>query len=222
MSGDQATGLDPNRAEGRSSTLRVGITGGIGSGKSAVTDRLQSRGVVVVDADQVARDVVEPGTPALAAIREHFGDSVITADGRLDRPALRKVVFAAPEERRWLESLTHPLIGEQIAARLACAESVYAVLSSPLLIETSQKAMVDLIVVVDVPEAVQLERTMARDANSEELVKSIMAAQASREQRLAAADYIVDNSGTLNQLDRQVADLHEHLVAKAGSPRSWE
>lgn len=199
--------------------LRVGVTGGIGSGKSAVTERLAALGVPIVDADVAAREVVAPGEPALAAIAAHFGDGVIDADGALDRAALRRIVFADAAQREWLERLTHPLIGARIAGQLASAAAPYVVLVSPLLLEGAQRRLVDRIVVVDVPEALQLARTMARDANSEGLVRSIMAAQLPRDERRAAADFIVDNSGDLDALDAQVAALHETLLELAAAPR---
>jgi dephospho-CoA kinase len=195
--------------------LRVGITGGIGSGKSAVTDRLAGRGITIVDADTVAREIVAPGSEALAAIAKHFGEGIIMPDGQLDRPALRRIVFAEPEERRWLEALTHPLIGLSIARQLDEAESVYAVLSSPLLLEGTQRDFVGHVVVVDVPESLQIIRTIARDNNNEALVRAIMDAQMSREARLALADTIIDNSGSLEELDQQVDALHEKLTTLA-------
>lgn len=198
--------------------LRVGITGGIGSGKSAVTQRLTNLGITVVDADIVAREVVEPGSPALDKIAAHFGADILSAKGELDRAALRRLVFADPQERLWLEELTHPLIGERIAEQLQKATSAYAVLSSPLLLEGSQKNFVDHIVVVDVPESIQLARTTARDNNSEELVRSIMAAQMPREKRLSLADTVIDNSGPLDVLDSQVNALHANLMRLANSP----
>ena len=155
----------------------VGITGGIGSGKSAVTDHLETLGITVVDADKVARVVVEPGTPGLTAIAEHFGTDILLADGGLDRAALRKIVFDNPDERKVLEGITHPRIRDEIARQLSEANSPYVVLSSPLLLESGQNTFADYVVVVDVPEEVQLKRTMARDDNSEALVKQIMAAQ---------------------------------------------
>ena len=194
--------------------LTVGITGGIGSGKSAVTDRLASLGITIVDADVVARVVVEPGQPALQAIAEHFGSEVIQSDGSLDRTALRKIVFEHPDERAWLESVTHPAIREEIQRQLRTADSPYVVLSSPLLLEASQQTFVDVVVVVDVPESIQLERTMSRDGNSAELVEQIMAAQLSRTERLQAADIIIDNGGNLDALNLQVDALHEQLLAK--------
>ncbi|MDA8961910.1 dephospho-CoA kinase [Congregibacter sp.] len=200
-----------------SEALRVGITGGIGSGKSAVTERLQSLGIEVVDADIVAREVVEPGSPALDKIAQHYGDDILAEDGSLNRAALRRIVFADPDERLWLEKLTHPLIGESIARQLATATSPYVVLSSPLLLEGSQRDFVEHIVVVDVPESVQISRTKARDNNSEELVRAIMAAQMSRDSRLAAADTVLDNSGALDALDEQVVSLHKKLLSQAAA-----
>ncbi len=197
-------------------TLTVGITGGIGSGKSAVTDRLASHGITIVDADVVARLVVEPGRPALAAIEERFGAGVILPDGTLDRAALRKIVFETPTERQWLESVTHPAIRDEIAKQLAEADSPYVVLSSPLLLESNQNAFADYVVVVDVPEDVQLARTMSRDNNDAELVKKIMAAQLSRSERNARADETLDNSGSLTELLEKVDELHRQLLARAG------
>lgn len=195
----------------------AGITGGIGSGKSAVTLRLATKGIDIVDADIVARTVVEPGTPGLAAITAHFGDAILQADGSLNRAALRERVFNDPDQRRWLEQLTHPLIGEEIHRQLSAAQSSYAVLSSPLLLESSQHTLADCIVVVDVPEALQIARTMARDHNSEDLVRRIMAAQLPREQRLQGADIVIDNSAPLDTLGERVTALHEDLLKRASS-----
>ncbi len=193
----------------------VGITGGIGSGKSAVTSRLQALGIDVVDADVAARAVVEPGTDGLAAIVAHFGGDVLMDDGSLNRAALRERIFTEPAERQWLEQLTHPLIGEEIRRQLAAAQSTYVVLSSPLLLESSQHTLADCIVVVDVPEQLQIERTMARDDNSEDLVQRIMAAQMPREERVARADIVIDNSAPLATLDERVAALHADLQHRA-------
>ena len=196
-------------------TLVIGITGGIGSGKSAVTDRFEEHGITVVDADKAARVIVEPGRPALQSIAEHFGDTILLPDGTLDRSALRTKVFADDNERRWLEQLTHPLIGQEILDQLAAATSPYTILSSPLLLETSQKSLTDLIVVVDVPEDIQLARTVARDDNDEAQVKRIMAAQMSRSERLDKADIVIDNNRTLNELDEVIAELHGEFLARA-------
>ena len=195
----------------------VGITGGIGSGKSAVTDYLETKGITVVDADKVARVVVEPGTSGLAAIAEHFGSDILLPDGSLDRAALRKVVFDNADERKVLEGITHPRIREEIARQLSEATSPYVVLASPLLLESGQNSFANYVVVVDVPESVQLSRTMARDDNSEQLVKSIMAAQLDRETRLSRADTSISNDGSLDELYTRVDDLHDDLLARAGA-----
>ena len=195
----------------------VGITGGIGSGKSAVTDYLETKGIKVVDADKVARVVVEPGTSGLAAIAEHFGSDILLPDGSLDRAALRRVVFDNADERKVLEGITHPRIREEIARQLDEAISPYVVLASPLLLESGQNSFANYVVVVDVPESVQLSRTMARDDNSEQLVKSIMAAQLDRETRLSRADTSISNDGSLDELYTRVDDLHDDLLARAGA-----
>lgn len=193
----------------------VGITGGIGSGKSAVTDYLETLGVTIVDADKVARLVVEQGTDGLAAITAHFGDDIVLSDGELDRAALRKIVFENPDERKVLEGITHPLIREEIARQLSEARSPYVVLSSPLLLESGQSTFADYVVVVDVPEDLQLARTMSRDDNDENLVKRIMAAQLDRETRLARADTSIANDASLEALYRRVEALHQDLLARA-------
>jgi dephospho-CoA kinase len=193
----------------------VGITGGIGSGKSAVTDHLATLGITVVDADKVARVVVEPGTSGLAAITEHFGSDVLLANGGLDRAALRKIVFDNHNERKVLEEITHPRIRDEIIRQLGEASSPYVVLSSPLLLESGQNTLADYVVVVDVPEEVQLKRTMARDDNSEALVNQIMAAQLDRQTRLSRADASIMNDTSLEELYERVEALHEDLLLKA-------
>jgi dephospho-CoA kinase len=194
----------------------VGITGGIGSGKTAVSDRFASRGIEVVDADVASRVVVEPGRPALAAIADHFGPELIAADGGLDRAALRSKVFADPAERRWLERLLHPLISEYLAEQLAAVGTSYAILVSPLLLETSQSQFADRVLVVDVPEDLQVSRTMARDNNDEAQVRAIMAAQTSREARLQKADDVIVNDSDLDTLDARVEALHRVYLDLAG------
>lgn len=186
----------------------VGITGGIGSGKTAVSDSFAELGIKVVDADVASRVVVEPGRPALDAIRKHFGDAVIQADGALDRAAMRQRVFADEADRRWLEALLHPMIAEEIRSGLTSATSPYAILVSPLLFEAGQVEMVNRVLVVDVPEELQLQRTAARDGNSEEQVRAIMRAQTDRETRRGRADDIIVNDGTLKDLKAEVARLH--------------
>lgn len=189
--------------------LIVGITGGIGSGKTAVTDRFAEKGITIVDADIASRIVVEPGTTALSAIANHFGKNLISADGSLDRAALRQKIFADEEERHWLESLLHPLISEEILKQLKASTSPYTILVSPLLVETTQRDICDRILVVDVPEAVQVERASARDNNDPEQIKRIIAAQINRQDRLSKADDIIDNSAPLDCLDTVVNELHK-------------
>jgi dephospho-CoA kinase len=195
--------------------LVVGVTGGIGSGKTAVTRCFEKRGVTVVDADLVSRIVVEPGRPALAAIAEYFGTDIIQTDGTLDRAILRTRIFADETERRWLERLTHPLIGQEILDQISASRSPYTILSSPLLLDTTQKALVDCVVVVDVPEALQLQRTVQRDNNDEAQVKRIMAAQMGRQDRLARANIVIENTGSLEELDDKVETLHKAFLLRA-------
>jgi dephospho-CoA kinase len=195
--------------------LRVGITGGIGSGKTALTDWLAQQRITIVDADLAARTVVAPGQPALAEIAAAFGNGYLLPDGQLDRAALRKVVFADADKRRTLEAITHPRIREELIRQLAAADSPYAVLSSPLLLESGQSDLVDVSVVVDVPEAIQIARTMERDGNDQTLVEGIMAAQLARETRKSRADIVIDNSGTLADLHDKAAILHQTLLARA-------
>ncbi len=200
--------------------LVVGITGGIGSGKSAVTDYLSKLGICIVDADIVARDVVSPGEATLSAIVDHFGDQILNADGTLDRAALRQIVFQDPAQRLWLESLTHPAIRERMEKQLASAPGPYVVLVSPLLLESEQRRLVHHVVVVDVPTELQIVRASLRDQNSREQIERIMAAQLSRDKRLAGADDIIDNSGSLASLHQQVNELHQRLLRLARNPEA--
>lgn len=193
----------------------IGLTGGIGSGKSTVSEMFAELGIARVDADQLAREVVEPGAPALGKIADHFGDHLLLPDGSLDRAALRRLVFADPEQRRWLEQLLHPLIGELLQARLKKCQSPYCILESPLLLETSQVELVDRVVVVDVSEATQLQRALQRDGSDEKTIKGIIAAQMSRADRLAKADEILDNNGDREQLRPRVEELHNQFLRLA-------
>ena len=197
--------------------LRVGITGGIGSGKTALTDWLAGKGIVIVDADLASRTIVAPGQPALREIVDTFGSEYLQHDGQLDRAALRTLVFSDEEKRRQLERITHPRIREELARQMDSADSTYVVLSSPLLLESGQSTMVDLSVVVDVPENTQIQRTMARDHNSRELVEGIMAAQLDRDTRISRADIVIDNSGSLEALHERGEILHQTLLARAGA-----
>jgi dephospho-CoA kinase len=201
------------------SAWTLGLTGGIGSGKSAAAEEFQRLGVHVIDADHASRWVVEPGRPALAKIAEHFGPGVLLEDGRLDRTALRGLVFEDAEQRRWLERLLHPLIAEEIASHLAQAQSPYAILVSPLLVESGQYRVVQRVLVVDVPEALQIARTMGRDKASEEQVRAILAAQTSREERLRHADDVLVNDRDRAWLRHEVARLHRfYLTLRGGRP----
>lgn len=186
----------------------LGLTGGIGSGKSAAAERFAELGLDVVDADQAARWVVEPGRPGLAALAEHFGAGILQADGRLDRAALRQLIFAEPAQRRWVEGVLHPLIALEIDAALARATSPYAVFVSPLMVESGQSRLAKRLLVIDAPIAQQRARTLARDHGSAEQVEAILKAQASREQRLSRADDVIVNDRDLAWLRSEVQRLH--------------
>ena len=191
----------------RDGRLHIGLTGGIASGKSTVARLFAERGVPVIDLDQVAREVVEPGQPALEEITQLFGPEVLDADGRLDRAALRARVFRDPAARRQLEALLHPLILDASVRQVAAAGGPYQVIVAPLLVEFGLAGWVDRVLVVDCPAELQLERLMARDGSDEELARSILAAQASREERLAAADDVITNDGPPGLLDAAAAEL---------------
>ena len=192
----------------------IGLTGGIGSGKSAAADHFASaHGIHVVDADLKSRVVVGPGRPALQHIVDRFGAAILLPDGTLNRAALRERVFQSPEQRLWLEALLHPLIREEITADLASASSPYALLVSPLLVESGQRGLTERIIVVDVPEATQVLRTAQRDQVPEAQIKAIMQAQASREERLRHAHDIILNDQDLAALHAQVDALHERYLA---------
>ena len=188
----------------------IGVTGGIASGKSTVALAFAALGIPWVDADDVAREVVEPGEPALAEIVARFGEQVLHSDGRLNRRALREIVFAEPAERRWLEGVTHPRIRQRLIAhleRMQTEDTPYVLLVSPLLFESGQSQLVDRCLVVDVPESLQIARTAARDEVGEAQARAIIAAQMSRSERLARADDIIDNSRGEAELTAQVAEL---------------
>jgi dephospho-CoA kinase len=195
----------------------LGLTGGIGSGKSAVAACFKKYGIKVVDADIAARKVVEPGMPALKTIAEHFGEQVLQADGTLDRAVLRSIVFNNEQQRQWLEQLLHPAIGEWIATELTSATSAYAILESPLLLETEQRKSTHRTLVVDVSKELQIERATARDDNSREQIEAIIAAQLPREERLARADDVINNSGSLADLESAVKTLHQQYLKIAAT-----
>ncbi|WP_075178772.1 dephospho-CoA kinase [Neptunomonas phycophila] len=194
----------------------VGLTGGIGSGKTSASNQFMALGIPVIDSDVIAREVVLPGMPALSAISEHFGTAILQDDGQLNRAALRQKIFQDNHEKQWLESLLHPLIRERTINQLTEASKgkPYIILSSPLLLETDQHTLCDVIVIVDLLEQQQVERATRRDKNSTEQIKRIIAAQISREERLTRADYILDNSGSYEQLIEQVNNLDTLLRSK--------
>ena len=194
----------------------LGLTGGIGSGKSAAAQCFIGLGVHVVDADHAARWVVEPGRPALTKIVEHFGPTVLQTDGTLNRSALRGLIFEDAEQRRWLEALLHPLIGEEIQRDLASATSPYAILVSPLLIESGQYKLTRRVLVIDAPQQLQVQRTMLRDSSSEEQVQAILKVQASREERLKHADEVLVNDRDHAWLQSEVERLHHFYLTLSG------
>lgn len=192
--------------------LIVGLTGGIGSGKSEVGRRFETLGVTLVDADLLAHQVVEPGEPALEQIAEHFGSDILTDEGRLNRARMRALIFEHPEEKRWLEELLHPLVNEKIRVQLKEAKSPYAILMSPLLLETHQDEMVDRVLVVDAPESEQLSRVTRRDQSNREQIEAIIGTQMLRKERLERADDCIRNHGDLGELDGQVEKLHKFYL----------
>ncbi len=191
----------------------IGLTGGIGSGKTAVSDTFQALGVDVIDADLASRTVVERGQPALQEIKDHFGGGVINSSGDLDRANLREIIFKNTEEKVWLEKLLHPKIANHIRSQLESSKSSYSILVSPLLLETDQKNYCTSVLVVDVPEETQVIRTSKRDGVSEEQVKSIMASQISRKKRLEHADEVLLNDSSLEDLQGKVKKLHNKYLS---------
>lgn len=197
------------------SSFIVGLTGGIGSGKTTVANQFATLGVQLVDADLVARDLVAPGSAALAQIAAHFGDVILQQDGSLNRALLRQRIFTAPNEKQWLNQLLHPLIRQQLLQQLAAATSPYVMLVAPLLIENGLQPLVDQLLVVDVSPESQLNRTSKRDMVSQSQVAAIMASQCSREQRRALATQLLDNDLPLQSLPERVAALHQIYSALA-------
>lgn len=188
--------------------MKIGLTGGIASGKSAVADAFAMRGVAVIDTDVIAREVVAPGGAALDEIRGAFGAQILDSAGNLDRKRLRKLVFSDPNQRRRLEAILHPRIVAVMAERVAAAGGRYQVVVVPLLVETGMSDRFDRVLVVDCPQKLQIARLVARDDETEESARAIVAAQAQRAQRLARADDIIVNDGDLVALDVAVAKLH--------------
>lgn len=196
----------------------LGVTGGIGSGKSLVTDLLRRKGAFIIDADEIAREVVAPGMPALTAIHEHFGADTLLPDDSLNRKALRAKIFNAPDEKAWLESVLHPRIRARANELLqAPKDHPYQGYCVPLLLEKGLDQHVDKVLVVDVPPDIQLQRAAARDGASADDIRRIIDSQVSREQRLAKADYVIDNSGTIEQTVQQVDNLHQTFLTLSKS-----
>ena len=192
--------------------MLIGLTGGIGSGKTAAANHFGFLGIDIVDADLASRAVVEPGQPALEAIAEHFGAAIIGADGGLDRAKLRKLVFAEESKRKWLQRLLHPLISDYLAAQISGSNSTYCLLVNPLLLESGQSQWCRKIIVVDTAIETQIQRTMSRDDNNREQVQSIVNAQMSRDDRLSAADFILLNDQGMDDLKKNVEKIHRELV----------
>ena len=193
----------------RSAPPRIGLTGGVASGKSTVADLFAELGATVIDTDVIARQVVEPGKPALAQILATFGPSAVGDDGRLDRAAMRQRIFADPASRQRLEAIVHPRIGEEVRRQAEAAGGEYQVIVVPLLVESQLRGLMDRILVVDCDEETQVERLLQRDAETESQARAMVAAQASRGERLAIADDVIDNSGSLDATRARVIELHE-------------
>jgi dephospho-CoA kinase len=195
----------------------IGLTGGIGSGKTAVSDRFKALGIHIVDADIAARTIVDPNKPAWNEIKDFFGDDVLLENQSLNRAWLRQQVFSDNGKRKKLEEITHPRIRDEIIRDLASSTSPYTFLVSPLLIESGQVKLVEKVIIIDVPEALQIERTCSRDNNDIEQVKRIIAAQLPREQRLMHADWVIDNSQPIETLDSRIETLHQELLKLSSS-----
>ena len=200
--------------------FRVGLTGGIASGKSTAAKFFGALGVPILDSDQVAREVVEPGQPPLERLVERFGPAILTPDGHLDRPRLREMVFSDPKARADLEALTHPAIGAAMEARSAAAGGPYQVLVIPLLVEKNLAPNVNRVLVVDCEEQQQIQRLRARDGSTVEQAKAILNAQAPRTVRLKAADDIIHNDTDMGAVRDQVAALHARYLELAQQPRA--
>lgn len=198
----------------------VGLTGGIGSGKSTVAEMFAALDVELVDADIAAREVVAPGSHALAEIAKHFGSEILMADGGLDRGALRQVIFHQEQERHWLEELLHPLIRRWLTQKISSCRTTYCLLVSPLLLETGQAELVDRILVVDVSIDTQIARTLARDGGEERIVRAIIASQIGRSRRLEHADDIIGNELPLKSLGQRVEKLHQGYMTMARAKKN--
>lgn len=192
--------------------LKIGLTGGIGSGKSTVAKYFAELGITIIDADKIARELVATETSTLTKIIKHFGNKVLTNRGTLDREYLRKLIFDNSKHKQWLEKLLHPLIYQEMKQRVQQAKSPYCILVIPLLLETKQEKFVDRILVVDAPKQMQINRTTKKNKMSEKEVKIIIATQANREQRLTCANDIIYNNSSLSELKQQVQQLHQKYL----------
>ncbi|MFT6389898.1 MAG: dephospho-CoA kinase [Cellvibrionaceae bacterium] len=190
----------------------LGVTGGIGSGKTAATDRFASHGIKIVDADSIARQVVGIGSPALEKISSHFGRSILQADGALDRKALREIIFSNIKEKEWLEGYLHPIIREKMLAVVQLSTSPYTILSAPLLLENNLEFLTTKVLVIDCSEAIQIDRACRRDNSSIASIQKIMQQQLSRRERLASADSVIVNDGSIEDLNKAVDQYHFPLV----------
>lgn len=193
--------------------LVIGLTGGIGSGKSTVAEMFESLGVPIIDMDRIARQIVEPGQPALTQIKQAFGEKIVAASGQLNRQQLSKIIFDSAERRHQLEAILHPLIRQETARQLAELKSPYCIVVIPLLLESEQRSLVDRVLVVDVPESLQITRTMQRDGISAAQVRKILAAQVGRDSRLNAADDVIDNSAAMEDIRHRVDELDQQYRA---------
>ncbi len=202
-----------------SHVFRVGLTGGIASGKSTAGKFFGALGVPILDSDQIAREVVEPGQPPLEQLVQRFGQTILTADGHLDRPALRDIVFSDPKARADLEALTHPAIGAALQARSASAGGPYQILVIPLLVEKNLGSHVDRVLVIDCDETLQIRRLTARDGSTAQQAQAILNAQAARATRLKAADDVITNDADMSAVQSQVAALHARYLELAAPAR---
>ncbi|KLV06339.1 dephospho-CoA kinase [Photobacterium ganghwense] len=199
-------------------TMVIGLTGGIGSGKTTVANLFAAYHIDIIDADVIAREVVEPGTPGLQAIADKLGSDILLTDGSLNRSKLREAIFNDHSLKQWLNDLLHPMIREKMKADIEKTTSAYCLLVIPLMVENNLQTMTDRLLVVDVDESVQVQRTQQRDNVAAEQVRKILASQATREQRLAAADDVISNNGDAESLKQKVAELHAYYLTLSQSP----
>lgn len=195
--------------------LVIGLTGGIGSGKSTVASLFEKHGTTIIDTDQLSRDLTQPNQPALQKMVDHFGADILQADGSLNRTLLRKIIFNNETERRWLENLLHPLIRNEMERLIKSAKTPYCIVVIPLLLETKPNPLIDRVLVVDALEEHQLQRAHARDKTTRDEISAIIRSQISRDQRLKAANEIIENHGSLKDLEQQVVKLHEFYTKEA-------